>query len=51
MYLYCQLIKKSIKHVRIMFAIITLTMWTIVYTVTYLLDVGALPITILPINQ
>lgn len=50
MFLYCHLIKKSIKHVRIMFAIITLTMWIIVYTVTYKMDVGALPITILPTN-
>lgn len=51
MYLYCNLIQKSIKHVRIMFASITVTMWALVYTVTYKLNVGALPITILPTNS
>ncbi len=34
-----------------MFACITVTMWAIVYTVTYKLNVGALPITILPTNS
>lgn len=42
--------QRSFNYTRLLFATITFTSWALVFTTTYLMDVGSLPITILPKN-
>jgi hypothetical protein len=41
----------SFRMVRIMFAVITLSVWIVVYMATYIYNVGSVPITIKPTNS
>jgi hypothetical protein len=50
LYCYSKLVKISFNYTRLMFAAITVSVWGYVYASAYIMDLGSLPITILPTN-
>jgi hypothetical protein len=51
LFVYSKLVQKSFVLSRIMFGIIILLCWVLIFTATYDLNVGSVPITILPVND
>jgi hypothetical protein len=50
LYLITKLQKRSFGYTRLLFVAITVTSWVVVYYSTYVMNLGSLPITILPKN-
>lgn len=51
LFLYSKLVQKSFVYVRLLFAVITLSSWAMVYTATYKMNIGSVPITIYPVSD
>lgn len=50
LFLVTKAVERSYGTMRLMFATITLSCWTLVFVLTYTMDLGSIPITILPTN-